>query len=62
MATNAAHKRLTREYANLKKSEPPYITAHPSESNILEWHYILTGAPSTPVGLWAAATTHPVLW
>lgn len=28
---------LTREYANLQKSPPPYITAHPSESNILEY-------------------------
>lgn len=48
MATAAANKRLTREYANLQKSPPPYITAHPSESNILEWHYILTGPPNTP--------------
>jgi ubiquitin-conjugating enzyme E2 J2 len=28
---------LTREYSNLQKSPPPYITAHPSESNILEY-------------------------
>jgi ubiquitin-conjugating enzyme E2 J2 len=48
MATRAAHKRLTREYATLSKSPPEYITAHPSESNILEWHYILTGPPGTP--------------
>ncbi len=48
MATSAAHKRLTREYQNIQKSSPPFITAHPSESNILEWHYILTGAPQTP--------------
>ncbi|KJX94037.1 ubiquitin-conjugating enzyme E2 like protein [Zymoseptoria brevis] len=48
MATRAAHKRLTREYATLQKSPPEYITAHPSESNILEWHYILTGPPDTP--------------
>lgn len=48
MATRAAHKRLTREYATLSKSPPEYITAHPSESNILEWHYILTGPPDTP--------------
>lgn len=48
MAASAAHKRLTREYANIQKSPPPYITAHPSESNILEWHYILTGPPDTP--------------
>jgi ubiquitin-conjugating enzyme E2 J2 len=55
---------LTREYQNIQKSPPPYIIAHPSESNILEfvlqphksmlrltcyrWHYILTGPPNTP--------------
>ncbi|KAF1974766.1 ubiquitin-conjugating enzyme E2 6 [Bimuria novae-zelandiae CBS 107.79] len=48
MATPAATKRLTREYATISKSPPPYIIAHPSEKNILEWHYILTGPPDTP--------------
>ncbi|KAL8831199.1 MAG: hypothetical protein Q9170_005400 [Blastenia crenularia] len=48
MATRAANKRLTREYATIQANPPPYITAHPSESNILEWHYILTGPPATP--------------
>lgn len=48
MATRAAHKRLTREYATLSQNPTPYISAHPSESNILEWHYILTGPPETP--------------
>jgi len=48
MATPAANKRLTREYQNIQKNPPPYIIAHPSESNILEWHYILTGPPNTP--------------
>ena len=48
MATKAAHKRLTKEYAVLAAKPPPYIIAHPSESNILEWHYILTGPPDTP--------------
>lgn len=48
MATPGANKRLTREYANIQKDPPPYIVAHPSESNILEWHYILTGPPNTP--------------
>ncbi|EEP77750.1 ubiquitin-conjugating enzyme E2 6 [Uncinocarpus reesii 1704] len=48
MATKAATKRLTREYQNIQKNPPPYIVAHPSESNILEWHYILTGPPQTP--------------
>ncbi|KAL9109931.1 MAG: hypothetical protein Q9227_005454 [Pyrenula ochraceoflavens] len=48
MATKASHKRLTREYATIQKNPPPYIIAHPSEANILEWHYILTGPPETP--------------
>lgn len=48
MTTRAAHKRLTREYAALSANPPEFITAHPSESNILEWHYVLTGPPNTP--------------
>lgn len=48
MATRAAHKRLTREYAALSANPPEYITALPSENNILEWHYVLTGPPDTP--------------
>lgn len=48
MATAAAIGRLTREYKTLQESPTPYIVAHPSESNILEWHYILTGPPDTP--------------
>lgn len=47
MATKAAHKRLTREYVSLTANPPEYIYAHPSEANILEWHYILTGPPDT---------------
>lgn len=30
------------------ENPPPYIEAHPSERNILEWHYVLTGPPDTP--------------
>ncbi|PSR84084.1 ubiquitin-conjugating enzyme [Coniella lustricola] len=48
MATKAAHKRLTREYQAIQKEPTPYIVAHPCDSNILEWHYILTGPPDTP--------------
>lgn len=39
---------LTREYKTISENPPPYITAHPSESNILEWHYIITGPEATP--------------
>lgn len=48
MASRAANKRLTREYKAISENPPPYITAHPSESNILEWHYVITGPESTP--------------
>ncbi|KAH8732339.1 ubiquitin-conjugating enzyme/RWD-like protein [Phaeosphaeriaceae sp. PMI808] len=48
MATPHATNRLTKEYKTIYKSPPPYIVAHPSESNILEWHYIITGPPETP--------------
>ncbi|KAI9839798.1 MAG: Ubiquitin-conjugating enzyme E2 6 [Sclerophora amabilis] len=48
MATRAANKRLAREYKAIQENPPPYIIAHPSEKNILEWHYILTGPPQTP--------------
>ncbi|KFH45402.1 Ubiquitin-conjugating enzyme E2-like protein [Hapsidospora chrysogenum ATCC 11550] len=48
MASKAAHKRLTREYKTISENPPPYITAHPSESNILEWHYVITGPEDTP--------------
>jgi hypothetical protein len=29
---------LTREYKTIAENPPPYITAHPSESNILEYY------------------------
>jgi len=48
MASKAANKRLTREYKAISENPPPYIVAHPSESNILEWHYIITGPEKTP--------------
>ncbi|KAK4177242.1 putative ubiquitin-conjugating enzyme E2 6 [Triangularia setosa] len=50
MASRAAHKRvsLTREYKSISENPPPYIQAHPSETNILEWHYVITGPEDTP--------------
>lgn len=48
MAPKTAQNRLLKEYAKIQANPPPYIVAHPSESNILEWHYILTGPPETP--------------
>jgi ubiquitin-conjugating enzyme E2 J2 len=48
MATLAATRRLTKEYKTISANPPEFIVAHPSESNILEWHYIITGPPNTP--------------
>ncbi|KAI0477161.1 ubiquitin-conjugating enzyme [Xylariaceae sp. FL0804] len=48
MASKQASKRLAREYKAISENPPPYITAHPSETNILEWHYIITGPEETP--------------
>jgi len=48
MASRTAYKRLAKEYKNIQESPPPYITAHPSESNILEWVYLIDGPPDTP--------------
>ncbi|CAK7267735.1 Ubiquitin-conjugating enzyme E2 6 [Sporothrix epigloea] len=48
MASRAAQVRLTREFKSISQNPPPYITAHPSDSNILEWHYIITGPEDTP--------------
>lgn len=39
---------LIKEYKSIRENPPPYITAHPSEDNLLEWHYVLTGPPDTP--------------
>ncbi|KAK9447905.1 ubiquitin-conjugating enzyme/RWD-like protein [Limtongia smithiae] len=48
MATRAANKRLTREYMHMQESPPPFVVAHPSDKNILVWHYLITGPPATP--------------
>ncbi|VEU23318.1 DEKNAAC104477 [Brettanomyces naardenensis] len=43
-----AYKRLVKEYKQIRENPPPYIIARPSESNILDWHYVITGPPGTP--------------
>lgn len=48
MASNQANKRLTKEYKHIVENPVDFITTHPSESNILEWHYIITGPKDTP--------------
>ncbi|KAJ2854749.1 Ubiquitin-conjugating enzyme E2 6 [Coemansia erecta] len=47
MASRAAYKRLNKEYLAIQANPPPFITAKPLESNILEWHYVLCGPPDT---------------
>ncbi|KAG1461812.1 hypothetical protein G6F46_003975 [Rhizopus delemar] len=48
MATKTAYKRLTKEYLAIQANPPPFITAKPLESNILEWHYVIQGPPDSP--------------
>lgn len=43
-----AYKRLNKEYKQIQANPPPYIVARPSEANILDWHYVITGPPGTP--------------
>ena len=45
---NSAMSRLRLDYMRLKKDPIPYIVAEPLPSNILEWHYVVTGPPSSP--------------
>ncbi|GBL48932.1 Ubiquitin-conjugating enzyme E2 6 [Candidozyma auris] len=48
MVSRQAQKRLNKEYKSIQANPPPFIHAKPNEENILEWHYIITGPPSTP--------------
>ncbi|KAI8929274.1 ubiquitin-conjugating enzyme/RWD-like protein [Entophlyctis helioformis] len=48
MASKGAYKRLTKEYLLIQKTPTPFIVAKPLESNILEWHYVITGPPDSP--------------
>ncbi|KAJ9082505.1 Ubiquitin-conjugating enzyme E2 6 [Entomophthora muscae] len=46
--TKPSIKRLTKEYKAIKANPPPFIVAKPLETDLLEWHYVLTGPPDTP--------------
>ena len=48
MASALASKRLRKEYLAIKKSPLENIEAIPLESNILHWHYVITGTKDTP--------------
>lgn len=46
--SKAATVRLKKEYKKLLEQPVPLIVAKPAESNILEWHYVITGPQDTP--------------
>lgn len=48
MVSRQAQKRLNKEYKAIQATPPPFIEAKPNDENILEWHFIITGPPSTP--------------
>lgn len=43
-----AIKRLQSEYKQLKNDPERFIIAEPDPSNLLNWHYVITGPPDTP--------------
>ncbi|XP_064642515.1 ubiquitin-conjugating enzyme E2 J2-like [Lineus longissimus] len=40
--------RLRQDYVRIMKDPVPYITAEPLPSNILEWHYVVSGPENSP--------------
>ena len=40
--------RLRMDYMRLNKDPVPYIVAEPLPSNMLEWHYCVTGPEQSP--------------
>lgn len=46
--SSTATKRLAKEYKAFQVENPPLMTAKPSETDILKWHYVLTGPEDTP--------------
>lgn len=54
-----AVKRLKKDYQKLLKDPVPYALAAPLQSNILEWHYVIFGAPETP---YEGKGFHTVVW
>ncbi|KAF7639268.1 UBIQUITIN_CONJUGAT_2 domain-containing protein [Meloidogyne graminicola] len=47
-ATITAVTRLKKDYQKLVRDPVPFAIAAPLPSNILEWHYVVIGAPETP--------------
>ncbi|KAJ5121568.1 Ubiquitin-conjugating enzyme [Penicillium bovifimosum] len=55
-------RRLLKESTDLHKNPSPYFTAYPtSDTNLHDWHFTLTGPPSTPYarGLYHGRITFP---
>ena len=48
MSPITATSRLKNDYLQLMKDPVPYVVAEPLPSNILEWHYVVTGPPDSP--------------
>lgn len=48
MGEKACVKRLQKEYRALCKEPVSHVTARPSPTDILEWHYVLEGSEGTP--------------
>ncbi|ENN80907.1 ubiquitin-conjugating enzyme E2 J2 [Dendroctonus ponderosae] len=47
-STTGATSRLRQDYLRLKRDPIPYVIAEPLGSDILEWHYVVTGPENTP--------------
>eukprot|EP00162_Nutomonas_longa_P022267 comp5344_c0_seq1/m.4535 comp5344_c0_seq1/g.4535 ORF comp5344_c0_seq1/g.4535 comp5344_c0_seq1/m.4535 type:complete len:156 (-) comp5344_c0_seq1:33-500(-) len=45
---NVATKRLQKEYAAIQNEPVPYVVTRPDPTNILDWHYVLTGPAGSP--------------
>ncbi|KAJ7607890.1 UBC-like protein [Roridomyces roridus] len=58
MASKAAYKRLTKEYAAMQKEPPPFVWAAPDEKNILTWNFLIRGPADSP---FAGGEYHGVL-
>lgn len=48
LVNTTATARLKQDFLRLTKDPVPYVTAAPMPSNILEWHYVVTGPEKTP--------------
>ena len=54
--------RLRQDFMRLKKDPVPFIVAEPLPSNLLEWHYVVTGPEDSPYdgGLYHGKLVFPV--